>query len=463
MKPATPAIAAGLAGFALAAAATVALGLGAAPALLYLVVAGAFLAWHARRDALAAAGRHTALGATDGGALGMAVVFAARALDVARRNVLAPEEWDFQAFWLWGRAAARGLNPYLPESIRQVDAGLQHTASFTATVVDVGFPYPPITMLLLRPFGGFDLPVACALWYMVQGAALAGAVWMIWRHVLGSRRWPDLVLTGGLLACLRPMQTTVHLAQTNFLILLALALYWRDRERARGGVWLALALAVKPWVAVMLLHPLVRRRSNVLGAAVATTAALFVAAAAAFGPAMVSSYVHMAMVGSMPVKYFSAEVNQSLLATILRLFIAPDAGTPDPRTLLGPQILFVVIAAALTLVTAVLVHRLGETHDDLGLLLVLVLALIVYPGTLYHYGVMLIVPLVFIWAMRERLGVSAAAAGGLVTGYFVLTGGSHARFVFAGIALVWCALAAIAWRTSRVLSGSRVAASAPAA
>jgi glycosyl transferase family 87 len=455
--------AAAVAGFALAAAATIALGLGVKPAVLYLVVPIAFLVWHARRDALAANGRLAALAAADGGALGMAAVFAARALDVARRNILAPEEWDFQAFWLWGRAAARGLNPYLPESIHQVDAGLQHTASFTATVVDVGFPYPPITMLLLRPFGGFDLPVACALWYLVQGAALAAAVWMIWRHILGSRRWPDLVLAGGLLACLRPMQTTVHLAQTNFLILLALALYWRDRARARGGVWLALGLAVKPWVAVMMLHPLVRRRLGVIAAGLAATAALFLAAAAAFGAAMESAYIHMAMVGSMPVKYFSAEVNQSLLATILRLFMAPGTGTPDPRTLLGPQILFLVIAAALTLVTALLVHRLGAGHDDLGLLLVLVLALIVYPGTLYHYGVMLIVPLVFTWTRRDTLGVPAAAAGTLVTACFVLVGASHARFVFAGITLVWCALAAIAWRTTRSLSGSRVTVAAPAA
>jgi hypothetical protein len=158
------------------------------------------------------------------------------------------------------------------------------------------------------------------------------------------------------------------------------------------------------------------------------------------------------MEGSMPGRYFSAEVNQSLLATVLRWFAGPGSGPPDPRTLLAPQILFLAIAAAITLATVLLVRRLGEVRDDLGFLLVLALALLVYPGTLYHYGVILIVPLVWLWAGRGRLGVPAPAAGVLVTAYFVLVGGSHARYVFAGIALVWCALAVVAWRNLRAPS-----------
>jgi len=436
---------AGAAGFALTAAATVALGLGAGPAVLYLVLPPAFLLWHARRLEL----RPTLRAAADGGSLAMLAVFAGRALNVVRLIAVNPEEWDFQAFWLWGRAAALGLNPYLPESIRLVNGGAEHTPSFTATVVDVGFPYPPITMLLLRPFGGFDLSTACVLWYLLLGLALVAAIWLLRRNVLGSDSWTDLLLVAGLLVALRPTQTTVHLAQTNFLILLAVALYWRDRSRARGGIWLALGLAVKPWVAILLLHPLVRRRGRVVAATLAATAGLFLLATVVLGPEMVTSYFRMQMVSRMPVNYFSAEVNQSLLATILRLFQPAGPGAPDPRSFLVPRLIFLAIAGSLAVVTAGLIHRLGEAHDDLAVGLTLALALLVYPGTLYHYGVMLIVPLLWLWCGRERLGVGAVMAAAIVTAYFVLVGGSHAGYVFPAIALVWSMLALLAVRTIR--------------
>jgi hypothetical protein len=445
MTPAVSSLLAGAAGFVLGVAATIGLGLGAGPAVLYLVLPAAFLLWHSRRLELGPPAR----AAADGASLAMVAVFAVRALNVVRLNAANPEEWDFQAFWLWGRAAALGLNPYLPESIQLVNAGAPHTSSFTATVVDVGFPYPPITMLLLRPFGEFDLKPGCVLWYLLHGLAFAAALWLLRRNVLASDRWTDLVLAAGLLVALRPTQTTVHLAQTNFLILLAFALYWRDRARARGGVWLALGLAVKPWVAILLLHPLVRRRWRVVAAAVAATAGLFLLAAVVFGPEMVKSYFRMQMVSRMPGRYFSADVNQSLLGAILRFFHEAGSGPPDPRALFVPRLIFLAIAGSLAVATAGLIHRLGEAHDDLAVGLTLALALLVYPGTLYHYGVMLIAPLLWLWMERARLRVAAWTAAAVLTAYFVLVGGSHARHVFPAIALVWCTLALLAARTIR--------------
>jgi len=445
MTPVVSSLIAGAAGFALAAAATIGLGLGAGPAALFLVLPPAFLLWHSRRLELGLRAR----AAADGASLAMLAVFAGRALNVVRLNAMNPEEWDFQAFWLWGRAAALGLNPYLPASIQMVNGGAPHTPGFTATVVDVGFPYPPITMLLLRPFGGFDLSTGCLLWYLLHGLAFAAAIWLLRRNVLGSDRWTDLVLAAGLLVALRPTQTTVHLAQTNFLILLAFALYWRDRSRARGGVWLALGLAVKPWVAILLLHPLVRRRWRVVAAALAATAGLFLLAAVALGPEMVASYFRMQMVARMPGRYFSADVNQSLLATILRFFSEAGSGPPDPRALFVPRLTFLAIAGSLAVTTAGLIHRLREAEDDLAVGLTLALALLVYPGTLYHYGVMLIAPLLWLWMGRERLRVAAWIAAAVLTAYFVLVGGSHAAYVFPAIALVWCTLAILAVRTIR--------------
>jgi hypothetical protein len=126
--------------------------------------------------------------------------------------------------------------------------------------------------------------------------------------------------------------------------------------------------------------------------------------------------------------------------------------------LLVPRLIFLAIAGSLTAVTAGLIHRLDEAHDDIAVGLTLALALLVYPGTLYHYGVMLIAPLLWLWIWRARLHVAGWLAAAVLTAYFVLVGGHHASHVFPAIALVWCTLAFLAARTIRARSPAVVAA-----
>ena len=315
-------------------------------------------------------------------------------------------------------------------------------------MLGAGFPYPPPTMLLLWPFALFSLRNGIVLWYLFHVGCLVGCIGLLWRLLFPGSGWPGLAVVTAMLVGIRSTQTTLHLAQTNFLLLLTLLLYWRTRARFQGGLWLAVGMAVKPWVAILLLLPLVRRRFRVLVGAVAGTLGLFVTAALVFGPSMVETYLRLPAVAQMPTRYFSSVVNQSLLATILRFSAEKHSVHLDPRQSPTALLLFVAIAGALTLATLLLAHRLPASRDDLAFCLNVALALMVYPGTLYHYGMMVLAPLLWMWARREDLRLPTAAATAIVTVPFVLIGSSHAKFVFPGIAFTWLAFAVIAWRAA---------------
>ena len=423
------------------------IGLVTGPAVLYLVFCPAvLLAWAARERA--AAPRRALL---DGLIFGAAGVFVARAVGVVLQNIRLIEEWDFQAFWVWGRAAAMGLNPYLPESVAQASAaaGMQPSELFANQVLGAGFPYPPPTMLLLRPFAGFDQQTGVVLWYLFHGAMLMLCIRLLWKLVLPGSGLVGLGVTTALLVGMRSTQTTLHLGQTHFVILAAFLLYCRCRERFAGGAWLSVGMATKPWVALLLLLPLVRRRWRVIAGAVAGTLGLFGAAAIVFGPGMVATYLNLPAVGRMPARYFSSVVNQSLLAAILRLAAEKKSVHLDPREAPAALLLFVLIGAALFLASVWLMHRLGPRRDDLAICLSVALGLLLYPGTLWHYSMMLVAPLFWVWARRDEYRVPTGVATAIVTVPFVLVGSSHSQYVFAAIAFSWVAFAAIAWRVVR--------------
>ncbi|HYD50316.1 MAG TPA: hypothetical protein VEB21_18305, partial [Terriglobales bacterium] len=76
-------------------------------------------------------------------------------------NIRQPPEWDMLAFWLFGAAARQG-NFYDPSHLHAVAATLPSAGIvltdplFVQDVLDVGFPYPPPTMLLFAGLGYLD-------------------------------------------------------------------------------------------------------------------------------------------------------------------------------------------------------------------------------------------------------------------------------------------------------------------
>jgi hypothetical protein len=316
-------------------------------------------------------------------------------------NARSPREWDFLAFWTPARAAAAGLDFYDPASLRAVGAPGPHSAEFVKEILDVGFWYPPVTMLLLLPLGYLEPSTASALWGIANLCLFAaGVVALTWvmRPVSGA---PGYLLTMAVLLSLRGTTSTVHLGQTNFILLLALTLFWWRRRTWQGGAWAALATAIKPIGAFFLLQPLLLRYWRVLLGAAAAGLVLAAATVARFGTAVTASYFTSNVGARLPPLVYTEPINQSILAAFIRARGGLGAGASP---LFDPA--YLGVALLLVAVSAWLVVRLGEAHSDHGLAPLIPCALVIYPASLAHYCVLLAIPVLHVWRYREE------AAGG---------------------------------------------------
>jgi hypothetical protein len=386
-------------------------------------------------------------------ALALTALFGARCVQLARANVAQPPEWDFQFFWIYGRTVVEGLNPYVSANLHEVAAPLDLSEG---PLRELFCFYPPPTLFLFAPLGWFELQTACGLWYAVQGAILLLDVVLLWRLFGRSSGWTGLVGIAALVVAFEPTRTTLYFAQVNFLMLLMLLLFWRDRGRSRSGMWLALGILVKPVLVFLSLDLLLRRRWQALASCAGTFVIASALSVVFFGAETFVSYVaDNPIANDMPKAMYAEPINQSLLATVLRL---TDYDLSEGSPYSHP--LFVVLGVAVAAVTVGSILRLPSEHDAWAPALLVAFALLVYPKTLTHYSVLLLVPLLVLWTHRRQFAFGVWGASALFLGTFAA---ASADWAFLAIVANWIALAGItAWmsfaaeRAGRTVRGAAV-------
>jgi Glycosyltransferase family 87 len=351
----------------------------------------------------------------------------------AAGNVHAPREWDYACFWLYGHIAAAHQNIYDPAVFARFPSPFTLGDDFRTAVLNVGFPYPPPSIVLFLPlaFVG-SVPGGLAAWYGVGFAALAAAAWVLARAFMPAEGWRSALLVFAIIAALPATLVTVNNAQTNFLLLLLVALAFSARGTAAGAVWEVLAIWVKPYAAVLLLLDFVRRSWGRLLTALVTAVASVAAATLILGPATVWSYVSSNPGAREPAYAFTETFNQSLLATVLRT----HATLPQHVSVLHEP-LYLAGALLLAGLTVALCLR-TTVNPEAAFGATLLLGLIVYPGSLSSYGVILVVPMLILWRYRTAFPGGAATLGAVFAAAVVLQSGWLQRS-FAANLLMWAA------------------------
>ena len=249
--------------------------------------------------------------------LAVVLAYGLNSVRLMRWNVIHPPEWDFQLFWLFGRVAVQGLNPYEPEHLRQLAQVLNPTDDLLA---ELYFFHSPPTLFLFAPLGWFDIHTAYLVWYLGHSMILILDIVLLWKIFQSDSGLLGLALTAALVLMLRATLSTIAFGQVNFLVLLLLLLFWCDRERKRGGIWLALGIIVKPVLVFLLIYLLLRRHWRVIASTFVTLATVSILTIIVFGPVMFFSYFFAnPIVYDMPDYLYTEPINQSLLATILRV------------------------------------------------------------------------------------------------------------------------------------------------
>jgi hypothetical protein len=382
----------------------------------------------------------------------LVLVYASIDAAIMVSNVMHPQEWDVGCNWFNGYVAVHGFNFYDPESYRRLAGVLPDTPDVVKFVISVGFNFPPPTIFLFLPLGFFDIHTASVLWYAFMVGVVVLDVVLLARLFLPTTPNGPL-LAAALLLVMRPAMSTVWFGQTNFLIVLMLLLFWRDRDAGRGGVWLGLGMLVKPLFAILILYPVICRRWRTVAVTALVLAALSCLTIAVFGWETFAAYFARNPLGRMPADVYTEDINQSLLAAVLRL-TRYDFIHGSPLT----HPVFVFLAAGLTAATAWLVHRADASgNDDLALALMVPFALLVYPGTLAHYSVDLLVPMLALWARRRELPGGVPATGLFITLEYALINAAGSLAIVAN-GLAWFGIAAmVAYRVVRVVPTRQVA------
>lgn len=353
-------------------------------------------------------------------------------------NFAHPKAWDFLAYYMDGKLAVARQNFYDPANYRALAPQLQLPyeidQEFREVKLGVGFHYAPPTILLHYPLGFFEYETAHALWVVFSVVVLVADGALLYLMFLRGRGWEGMAAAGALFLLFPAVRYTLYFEQTSLMLLLPCLLFRRDGGRDRAGVWAALAVSVKPLGAFLWLYLVLRRQWRALGAAALTFALLCGVVAVLCGPATVVSFFSPERYTHVPDWQYSEYVNQSLLAEVIRLTGPSPWGGPATHPL------FLVLGGLLFAVGAWAMARLPAGRESLAQSLLLPLALLLYPGTLNHYSVLLL-PVVF------RLATGAGAAWGS----WVLVGATYALMppglnVWAHLAL----FGACAWQARRL-------------
>jgi hypothetical protein len=180
--------------------------------------------------------------------------------------------------------------------------------------------------------------------------------------------------------------------------------YWRSPDSFRGGAVLALGMLIKPLFAILALVPALQRRWRPIAGFAAGAALSWILAAAAFGPGTVASYFTEKPHDKLPAAVLLEGVNQSVSSLCLKLGARPFGHSP---VLTLP---FLLAAFILTAVTAWAIIRCPERESRWAFCLAVLLALLVYPGSQTHYGVLALPAMFLLWTDRERFPGGALPA-----------------------------------------------------
>tara|TARA_R110002049_G_scaffold27321_2_gene93958 strand:+ start:13347 stop:14690 length:1344 start_codon:yes stop_codon:yes gene_type:complete len=356
-------------------------------------------------------------------------------------NLRDRREWDFVPYWVIGQAIVQESHPYDGETLARIAEPLQPSEELQSELYCF---YPPISLLLFAPLGWLPFSPALIAWEVVQFAALWWSLRLLVKFFADPdageavntsdekkslAKWVTLAVS----LALYPTAATFFFAQTNFLILLTLLLFYRDREKPIAGVWLALGACVKPIVISVPLYLLMRGQWKAIVAMGATLVGVCLLTAALLGPQVFTEFLQQSTVST---SYKGAQLqNQSIGGTYVRLTTTAEERKANlaPNPMQSPVVIgLILLTIALT---AVGIYRCRGEADPFAYGATLAMMLMIYPGTLTHYAAQLLPAIVLLVSQIPK--TSRMTLPALVTLVLMLC---TTKLTIWAILLVWIAM-----------------------
>ena len=328
--------------------------------------------------------------------LGASVYTLANA-EIYRLNTTEP--WDFPCFYLYGKVADAGLNFYSPENFHQVYSTIHFPPSFytelKSEVLDVGFPYPPPTILYFVPLGFMSYHSALIWWTAVNLCFVAGCIYLIYDQFFRKDKLNGLILITSLFFLFPPVRETVFFSQTNFIALFYILLIGKYSDKKFAGIFLALAIFTKPYMIILGLLFLLKKNWGAILYFILSCLTIIGITLLCFGQSPFLSYIFNNPVKRIPASVFSERIMVSLRAVLLRTKVIHLVNSSE------------YIAITLCILLLTLAYSLFLTKRklyDFILPVLLLVGLLLYPGTETHYGVLLLFIIFQFFSEKSQLG-----------------------------------------------------------
>lgn len=293
--------------------------------------------------------------------------------------------WDFTSWYLWGKLAAQGYNFYLPENSQTVfntlvlpDANFDN---FIDAIVNVGFLYPPPTMLYFFSLGFMSYDSALIVWTLFILVFLGGCIYVVYCSFLKESKLKGFLLVTILFFINPSVNLTVICSQTNFIVLFYLLLMKKYEDHKYAGVLLALAFFTKPFMLIFGIYFLLNKNWKAILYFISSSLVISGISIFAFGTDTFMSYFFNNATKRLPEWTFSEDINQSLNAVLLRAnLISVDK----------PYVFLIIASGLLFAMIIYLIHLQRRRQNDIIWALLLLVGLLIYPGTLSYYAVVML-------------------------------------------------------------------------
>jgi len=315
-----------------------------------------------------------------------------------------PRDWDFTCFFLYGNVASKGMNFYNPNDyysiLRTIQIPIEINAGFFREVIDVGCPYPPPTLFLFSILGFFSYNNALIVWTIINSLFLLGSIVLIRDIFFKKDGYESIMISTILVLTFHSSLTTVFYTQILFILLFFLLLFYKYKSAPWSGVFLAIAIFLKPFAIVLFLYLIIKRNNKAITYFIISCLAICLITILNYGFQPFIEYIFHNPNQRAPESLFTESNNQSLLGELYR-------GLPDNISL--AKSIYYVVSIAVVAISGLLVYRkrLNVELHDINFVVLLSVMLLIYPSGQYNYPIVHLISIFILLNYVQKLDNSA--------------------------------------------------------
>ncbi len=333
---------------------------------------------------------------------GTTLFLAVHLLYILAKTYLHIPEWDFLCFYLFGKTGISNTDFYNPQVFAKVfnELNLQPLTSndFTTEIVNVGFWYPPHSMLLFLMLGLFNLKTGYAIWQTIVLVFIAADIFLLYKknhqQLIANQKNKLVGFPILLIILLFPnIEGSAYFSQTISVFLFFLLLIINNTDNWKSGVYLALLITIKPLAVFFILYFLFFKKWKTLFALVLSGAVVLIVSLLFFGYQPFLTYLTSPPTVRMPAGVFYEDLNQSLNAVLIRL-------SNKGFNFFNIKNIGYAISIAIIAATVFSSRRLAKVSPALSFMVYIPMALIIYPGSLISYSILLLPVILYLYNQK---------------------------------------------------------------